>query len=64
MGMTIRDLAGLCDVSTQIAYQWDRGKGFPRARNLVRLAKHFGCHAEDLVPDEVVALDPEPPEAA
>lgn len=56
-GMTQLQLAARLGVTPGTIYNWERGKGEPRARQVARLAQALGVTA-----DAVLAALPEPPE--
>ena len=47
-GMTMADIAALCDVSKQCIEQWENGKSQPRTPKIPVLARILSCEISDI----------------
>lgn len=63
-GMTMADIAALCDVSRQCIEQWENGKSQPRTPKIPVLARILSCEISDICDladplsgDSFVAMD-------
>ena len=64
-GLTLTELARLCDVSIASAHQWEVGSTFPSADKLPIIAAILGCTIDDLYDmaaygDTIMLYDDEP----
>ena len=49
---SVLEVSRLLEVSPSAIYQWERGETRPAVENLKKLAKLYGCPADDLLKED------------